>query len=166
MKDASTSCPNTGTGCNSCFNSILDFVFVAAAAKDWQDSSQIFVPSSDYCEQDPIGGPDHFPVITMVNMEKEVLDGNGFTDDTAPSPSHEELPQLKIVSLFPNPTGDESKFESADMINLGKQDVDLSGWKLRDAANKNWFLDDLGTILSNEIVQILWLCITQAIPFL
>ena len=43
-------CPSTGTQCNPKYNSILDFVFLAGAAKDWTGGAIIlFAEEPDYC---------------------------------------------------------------------------------------------------------------------
>lgn len=66
---ADSSCPATGTQCNPRFGSILDFVFLAGAAREWEASSEIlFKNDPTYCENDDDGGADHFPVRAVLSF--------------------------------------------------------------------------------------------------
>ncbi len=139
--DSAVSCPETGTGCSRCFNSILDFVFVAAGAKDWQGKSEIVLPTPGYCANDGSGGADHLPVVATLQIGNQDGASNGQAG-------------LRIVSLLPNPSGDESQNEAATIRNAGSTAVNLTGWKLRDRAQKTWSLDSLGTIAPGQSVEI------------
>lgn len=55
------------TQCNPTYTSILDFLFVAGDAKNWDVSSEIKEPRPDYCEFDGNGGADHLPIIGLVS---------------------------------------------------------------------------------------------------
>lgn len=68
LTDPAIACPPTGTACDPCFNSILDFVFLGASARDWPGRSQILRPSSDYCEVEGAGGADHYPVLATIQI--------------------------------------------------------------------------------------------------
>lgn len=48
---------------------------------------------------------------------------------------------LRIASLVPNPGGDERLEERVTIRNDGSVAVDLTGWRLRDAAGNTWLLD-------------------------
>ncbi len=49
-------------------------------------------------------------------------------------------PRVRIVSLLPNPVGDESQNEAVTLRNEGTAAVSLNGWRLRDAAGRFWHL--------------------------
>ncbi len=59
------SCPLTGTQCNRRYSSILDFIFVAGQAKQWQGTSEILFTEDAYCDWDQKGYSDHRPVIAI-----------------------------------------------------------------------------------------------------
>ena len=62
-------CPNTGTGCNPRYTSILDFVFLAGAAIDWSSSSEIlFKEDAEYCTREANGGSDHRPIRALITL--------------------------------------------------------------------------------------------------
>jgi len=82
---------------------------------------------------DPLLHPDHFPVVVRLR-----LPGGG----GVPS-------GVRIASLLPNPPGNENQHEAAEIKNSGTRPVNLSGWKLRDLADKMWSLADLGTLTPN-----------------
>lgn len=67
---AQGSCPSTGTGCNDDYSSVLDFVFLAGAAKTWTATSEILFKSkaAAYCANDSEGGADHFPVRAILTL--------------------------------------------------------------------------------------------------
>lgn len=77
LNDPAIACPPTGTACDSCFNSILDFIFLAAAARDWQGRSQIIRPQPDYCEVEGAGGADHYPVLAAIQVPFDVTRSRG-----------------------------------------------------------------------------------------
>ena len=47
---------------------------------------------------------------------------------------------MKIVRLVPNPAGDETQDESVTIRNGTGNAIDLTGWTLRDRANRAWAL--------------------------
>ncbi|HYG25421.1 MAG TPA: CehA/McbA family metallohydrolase, partial [Caulobacteraceae bacterium] len=49
----------------------------------------------------------------------------------------------RIVALLPNPAGAETHNESATLRNDSRVAVDLTGWRLRDLAEKEWRLSGL-----------------------
>ena len=67
-----------------------------------------------------------------------------------PNPPVSTANTLKISSLLPNPNGDETQLESATIKNIGDEEVDLTGWRLRDRAGKFWNLDSLGSLRPDE----------------
>lgn len=54
------------TQCNPNYKSILDFLFVAGDAKNWDVESEILEPRPDYCDFDATGGADHLAIIGKV----------------------------------------------------------------------------------------------------
>ncbi|MEL6439118.1 MAG: DNA/RNA non-specific endonuclease [Cyanobacteria bacterium J06621_8] len=62
---------------------------------------------------------------------------------------------VKIVELLPNPVGDESQLESVTIQNVSNQTVDLTGWSLKDKANKSWSLDSIGSLSPGQDIKIL-----------
>lgn len=87
-------------------------------------------------QHDPRFVADHFPVVVRLKLQV-----------TPPPP-----PEVKVVitSLVPNPLGNDNLNEEATLKNLGTQQVNLSGWKLRDLAGKTWSLNGLGTLAPNQ----------------
>ena len=67
---AQGTCPPTGTGCHCLYSSILDFVFLAGAAKTWTATSEILFKSKAdaYCAHERKGGSDHFPVRAVITL--------------------------------------------------------------------------------------------------
>ena len=55
------------TQCNPNYTSILDFLFVAGEAVEWNIQSDILEPRDDYCSFDADGGADHLPIIGIVS---------------------------------------------------------------------------------------------------
>jgi len=66
---AAGNCPGTGTQCDPKYNSILDFVFLAGPAKDWDGRSEILFRERDYCRRDRRGYADHRPVIAVLRVQ-------------------------------------------------------------------------------------------------
>jgi hypothetical protein len=58
--------------------------------------------------------------------------------------------KVRIVSLLPNPEGDETQNEEISIKNLGTQAVNLANWTTRDLSKRTWLLDELGTINPGE----------------
>lgn len=131
------SCPPEGTGCFlPCFNSILDFVFIGGpASSGWAGTSDIaFKAEGTYCTFDPQGDTDHRPVLATLTYpvgESPVV--------ILPPPAD----SVRIVEIFPNPVGGsqvEAQSEAVTIRNFSRDTIDLTGWKLRDAANTTWDL--------------------------
>lgn len=133
-------CPDTGTQCDSRFNSILDFIFVANGAKKWTADSEVLFLDEDICARERNGFSDHRPVIANIDLTKLTNSGGSVT--TAKN--------LRISSLLPNPVGDEAQLEAATIQNIGDEKVDLTGWRLRDLAGNFWNLDLLGSLHPGE----------------
>lgn len=85
---------------------------------------------------DPIVVSDHFPVTVTFKLGEV----------------NEAFAGIHMISLIPNPSGDEYQNEQITFYNASSRTVDLSGWKVRDAAKKVWKLK--GKIDSNEKVSI------------
>ena len=64
---------------------------------------------------------DHLPVYADFEFGSDV-------PDVTPGP------QLRIVSLLPNPSGEDAGREEVAIANSASTSINLSGWKLRDAA--------------------------------
>ena len=86
-------------------------------------------------DHDPRFVSDHFPVIVTLRLsDNDALRNTG----------------VRIISLLPNPEGNENQNEQVTIKNFGSQTVDLAGWKIRDIANRVWTLDAVGNIQSNQ----------------
>lgn len=55
------------TNCDPNYNSVLDFVFLAGAAKGWKASAQILLPEESYCPDGPTKS-DHRPVEAKIEL--------------------------------------------------------------------------------------------------
>jgi len=66
-----------------------------------------------------------------------------FESGTTPIPLS---PRVRIVSLLPNPAGDERQGEEITLRNAGSSAVNVTGWTVRDMAGKTWSLTSLGTL--------------------
>jgi len=62
--------------------------------------------------------------------------------------------RIRMVSLLPNPPGDERQDEAITLRILGTTAVDLSGWIVRDRAETAWVLDALGSLPAGAEVTI------------
>lgn len=71
---ASGTCPPTGTQCDPRFDSILDFVFLSGAAKQWQGESQILFQDQPVCEIEKEGHSDHYPVAAQIAITSVTAD--------------------------------------------------------------------------------------------
>ncbi|MDJ0899058.1 MAG: lamin tail domain-containing protein [Xenococcus sp. MO_188.B8] len=113
----------------------IDFILLP---NELEDLVQAVTIDQSY---DPREVSDHFPVMISLNLSGTPKPDTGNT--------------LKISSLLPNPNGDETQLESATIKNIGEEEVDLTGWRLRDRAGKFWNLDSLGSLRPNESELIL-----------
>lgn len=55
----------------------------------------------------------------------------------------EELPKLRMISLLPDPTGDDLSGERITFRNFGSDAIRLAGWQVRDLAGNIWELGGL-----------------------
>lgn len=62
----------------------------------------------------------------------------------------DNLPDLRIVSMIPDPTGDDFTNEQITFRNTGSNTIDLAGWRVRDLAGNVWELDSLDNVAPNE----------------
>jgi hypothetical protein len=53
---------------------------------------------------------------------------------------------VRILSLLPNPAGDERRAEEITLRNAASSPVNLRGWTVRDMAGNTWSLASLGTL--------------------
>lgn len=141
---SSNTCPSTGTQCNECFDSLLDFVFLSGNAKKWSNQSEIIFIGSPFCDSDPKGASDHYPVQALLD-----LDGNfqPFQPIISKGPH--------IASLLPNPSGSDASNESITLLNTGTEVLSLDNWILRDKDLNTLKLDELGTLTPGERKNIL-----------
>ncbi len=63
---------------------------------------------------------------------------------------HANLPRVRIVSLVPDPAGDDFSSERITFMNSGSAAIDLAGWRARDLAGNVWNLDGLASIAAGE----------------
>lgn len=64
---------------------------------------------------------------------------------------HEQaLAKVRIVSLLPDPAGDDFINEQITLKNLGNTPVSLTGWQARDLAGNIWTLDAAGHLAPGE----------------
>lgn len=64
--------------------------------------------------------------------------------------NHANLPSIRIVSLVPDPVGDDFSSERITFLNSGSAAIDLAGWRARDLAGNVWNLDGLASIAAGE----------------
>ena len=62
----------------------------------------------------------------------------------------QELPRMRIVSLVPDPLGDDFVAEQITLRNVGSQSVSVVGWQVRDLAGNTWILDGLGEFAAGQ----------------
>lgn len=148
---ANGTCPSTGTQCNPKYDSILDFVFLSGAAKQWQGESQILFQDQPVCEIEKEGHSDHYPVAAQIAITSVTA---GVSNGTSTGNLSEASTGLRIAALLPNPAGDEVIQEAATIANSGQSAIDLTGWQLRDRFGQRWRLDVLGTLQPGEQQQI------------
>ena len=94
-------------------------------------------------------GSDHFAVSTRFLFSGTVPTPEPGTPTPTPSPT---VAEVRIVALLPNPDGPDVGHEWVKLKNNGSEDVDLSGWSLRDEANHTVVLN--GTIEAGAELQI------------
>lgn len=63
-------------------------------------------------------------------------------------------PMVRMISLLPDPAGDDFLDERITLRNTGTSPVNLTAWKLRDLAENSWPLDGLGTVAPGGEVSI------------
>jgi hypothetical protein len=68
-----------------------------------------------------------------------------FAAVAAPAP-----PGLRILSLLPNPVGDDASAEAVTIRNDGPAAIPLTGWRVRDLAENEWALDVVGILQPGE----------------
>lgn len=62
----------------------------------------------------------------------------------------DDLPDLRIVSMIPDPQGDDFTNEQITFRNIGSAPIELAGWRVRDLAGNVWELDVLASIAAGE----------------
>ena len=61
-------CPATGTQCDSRYNSISDFVFIADQKRGWKGLSKVLFQRANYCDRERRGYSDHRPVLGLIEV--------------------------------------------------------------------------------------------------
>ena len=89
---------------------------------------------------DPRLVTDHFPVVVRIKFGSSSSDNANAT--------------LWIISLLPNPAGNENQNEQITVKNMGSNPIDLAGWTVKDMAGRIWKLDGAGTIQPNQEKEI------------
>ena len=74
-------------------------------------------------------------------------------DADAPSPAGDAV-RIHMVSLLPNPSGDESLHEAITLRNSGDSAVSLQAWRIRDLAEREWDLSSEGALDPGETREI------------
>jgi exonuclease III len=96
-------------------------------------------------DHDPRQVSDHFPVVARLRL---------CDPDPTPPPGGPGVPTapgtVRLISLLPNPPGDDSQNEEATLKNFGGQPASVIGWRLRDLSGRTWTLDALGTLQPGE----------------
>jgi exonuclease III len=95
------------------------------------------IDTVDIPHTQPHGVSDHFPIVTRFRTP---------TGDTPAVPAQ----KVRVTSLLPNPSGNETQNEAATLKNVSAEQIDLTGWKLRDLTGKTWSLNDLGTLMPGD----------------
>lgn len=62
---------------------------------------------------------------------------------------------IRVVSLVPNPAGDDFQNENITIQNLSGATVNLVGWKVRDLSENVWPLDSAGMLLSQQTATVM-----------
>lgn len=63
-------------------------------------------------------------------------------------PSGAAAYSIRMVSLYPNPAGDDDYSERVTIRNFGDGALSLAGWMLRDRENVIWDLGSMGSLSS------------------
>lgn len=63
-------------------------------------------------------------------------------------------PAVSIVSLLPNPVGEDRILEEVELRNNTTAAISLTGWFLRDASGRVWALSSLGQLAAGESATI------------
>ena len=96
--------------------SSIDHILISKDLESLVDSAFIYKGYS------PLIVSDHFPVVVSLNMGL---------------PSNEQN-SVRIISLLPNPSGDEKQNEEITLLNSSNSSVTLTNWKVKDLASNTW----------------------------
>ncbi len=98
-------------------------------------------------------GPGHFVLlrITQFSDEEHGDDDRVWTapvwfEFASAPPSSPEPPAIRIISIVPDPIGDDFAEEEVTLRNSGTRPIRLTGWQLRDLAERRWSLDSAGEL--------------------
>ncbi len=80
------------------------------------------------------------------NNSKNTANDNEDTDDSD-TPDDKVYPKIIINELLPNPSGEEKEKEFIELYNPNKEEVNLTGWQLRDASKTGHY-----DIMNNIII--------------
>ena len=87
-------------------------------------------------DHDPRAVTHHYPVVVELRLGE------------MPAPARGGRP--RIVRLLPDPFGPDEVYEEAVIENPGHAAVDMTNWRLRDAAGREWSLGALGALQPGE----------------
>lgn len=102
---------------------------------------------------DPLKVSDHFPIIACFHLTP--------VNPPSPTPVSVQPPEapvsvqaseVRIISLVPNPSGDELENERVMLRNLGAATVRLEGWTLGDETADTWTL--AGSIAPGQALEV------------
>ncbi len=93
---------------------------------------------------DPLRVSDHFPIIAHLRLTD--------VSPPPPTPPTAHPAEVRIISLVPNPSGDEQQNERVTLRNMGSAPVQLEGWTLTDETGAAWTLS--GSIPVGQTLEV------------
>ncbi len=82
--------------------------------------------------------PTSIPIVNITPLPSQILNNQKLGGQTPISLSIDEIIHLNINEFIPNPDGSDEENEWIEIYNAGETDVNLNGWKLKDASNKEF----------------------------
>lgn len=104
----------------------IDHILISQKLKDLIEKVEI--PH----EHDPTKVSDHFPVIVHLKF----VEGGKVSLTKG----------VRVISLIPNPSGDESLKEQITIKNFSDASINLEGWRLKNIAGGIWYIGDVGVL--------------------
>jgi exonuclease III len=111
--------------------SSIDHILISKGLESFVDTAFI------YNEYSPLIVSDHFPVVVSLNMDTQ-------------SPIENSV---RIVSLLPNPSGDETQNEQITLFNSSSNTITLTDWKVKDLAGNRWTINATIPANSESIIK-------------